>query len=67
MNATEVIAQNVRDRRLAHYTLREMVREIGGGIDVDENERIVRAALIEVYEEKAGYWAAEELMDEIGL
>lgn len=67
MTATEIVAQNIRDRNLAPYTIRGMVHEIGGGIDVTEEERIVRAALIEVYEEKTSEQAAEALMDEIDL
>jgi hypothetical protein len=59
-------ALRARARAQSTETLVECVKVIGGGM-VDINTRMVRAALIDVYEERAGEAAADALMDEIGL
>jgi hypothetical protein len=44
----------------------ETIRTIGGGY-VDQDKRMVRAALIDLYAERTSEDAADNLMDEIGL
>jgi len=48
-------------------TIVSCIRLIGGSMEVPTEERLARAALIEVYKERAGDEAAEALMDEIGM
>lgn len=47
-------------------TILECLMVIGGGI-VDVDERMVRAALIEVYKERTSEEDADALMDALGL
>lgn len=38
-----------------------------GGCQVDQDQRMVRATLIEVYEQREGEAAADELMNRLGM
>jgi hypothetical protein len=46
--------------------IEEAIVQLGGG-DLDKNEQITRAALIEVFAKRNGAEAADALMDRIGL
>lgn len=52
------------------YTTQQIldaIRLIGGDFRIDEDRRLVRASLIELYEEREGEEAADALMDELGM
>ena len=55
-----------KTRAMTTDQILEAVNIIGGG-DVSKDARMVRAALIEVYQEREGEDAADALMDFIGL
>ena len=68
MNATELI-KALKDRIRTQPTklIVESIELIGGGYDVSENERRIRACLFDIYEEREGEDAVDALMDKIGL
>ena len=53
-------------RKYTNTQVTDAIRLLGGGM-LDEDKRMVRGALIEVYAERFGDEAADKLMDEIGL
>ena len=53
-------------RTLDDATIRASLEEIGPGV-VDVDRMMVRAAMIDVYQERHGEDAADDLMDEIGM
>lgn len=54
-------------RKYTNTQVTDAIRVLGGGFLPDEDKRMVRGALIEVYAERFGDEAADKLMDEIGL
>jgi hypothetical protein len=60
----EQMKEQIREKDT--QTIYECVVLIGGG-HVDTDKRMVRAALIDVYQEREGEEAADTLMDFIGL
>lgn len=54
-------------RKYTNTQVTDAIRMIGGGFIVDQDRRMVRAALIEVYCERFGVEAGDKLMDEIGM
>lgn len=45
--------------------IRSALLEIGGGITGSDEERLIRNALLEVYAQRCGEDAAQQLLDEI--
>jgi hypothetical protein len=53
-------------RKLTNDQLTAAARELTKG-HLSEDKRMVRAAVIDVYGERAGWDAADKLMDELGM
>ena len=64
--------ENVKEglkNRINQYTTNKIVEclfELGAGV-LDIDAMMVRAALLDVYEDRMGEEAADELMDKLGL
>lgn len=65
MNAIDQIM--AASRHLSTTQIVDCVLEIGAGVTNTPEERMVRAALVDLYQEREGEEAADRLMDEIGL
>ena len=64
METIEILKEKAREQTTE--MILECIRTIGGGF-VSVEERMVRAALIDVYAERTSNADADTLMDEIGL
>jgi hypothetical protein len=63
--AIETIKTKIRSEQNAQ-TVEDAIRMIGGG-PVDEDQRMVRACLLDVYAEINGDEAMDKIMDEMGM
>lgn len=56
-----------KTREMTTEQILEAANIIGGDFRIDEDSRMVRAALIEVYGDREGEEAADNLMDFLGM
>lgn len=71
MAATETVIKGIdtikaRIRTQSTKTIVQCIYEIGGG-NITEDQRLVRACLLDVYEEREGEDALDLILDDLGL